>query len=140
MNTLEHHELRKKLTACEAVMKIQAGEIAGLQEKNAALMLIVNGLTRHAGPELDAKDAEITALKAASVSPVWPTRLTDEQVIQAIPGGLIDCLLDPWDCGVGDGDETRSIKADIVRVARAVEARYGIGPADATIAQAVQPS
>ena len=49
--------------------------------------------------------------------------LTDEDIETAMPGGIYDCLADPWDCGVGDGDEMRSIKKDVVRVSRAIEAK-----------------
>lgn len=47
--------------------------------------------------------------------------LTDEQIIAAMPGGIYDSFSDPWDCGVGDQDSSRSIRKDILRVARAVE-------------------
>jgi hypothetical protein len=40
-----------------------------------------------------------------------------------VPGGIYDCLNDPWDCGVGDGDTLRSIKKDVLRIARAIEAK-----------------
>jgi broad specificity phosphatase PhoE len=49
--------------------------------------------------------------------------LTDEEIIKAVPGGIYDCLNDPWDCGVGDGDTLRSIKKDVLRIARAIEAK-----------------
>jgi hypothetical protein len=49
--------------------------------------------------------------------------LTDEEIIKAMPGGIYDCLNDPWDCGVGDGDTLRSIKKDVLRIARAIEAK-----------------
>ena len=49
--------------------------------------------------------------------------LTDEEIETAMPSGIYDCLADPWDCGVGDGDEMRSIKNDVVRIARAIEAK-----------------
>jgi hypothetical protein len=49
--------------------------------------------------------------------------LTDEEVVKAMPGGIYDCLNDPWDCGVGDGDTLRSIKNDVLRIARAIEAK-----------------
>jgi hypothetical protein len=52
--------------------------------------------------------------------------LTDEEIIKAMPGGIYDCLNDPWDCGVGDGDTLRSIKKDVLRIARAIEAAHGI--------------
>jgi len=54
--------------------------------------------------------------------------LTDAEILDAIPGGMIDCLGDPWDCGVGDGDETRSLKQDVIRIARAIEAAHGVKP------------
>lgn len=53
--------------------------------------------------------------------------LTDQQIFKVVPGGIIDSLLDPWDCDIGDGDESRSIKSDIVRIARAIEKAHGIG-------------
>ena len=49
--------------------------------------------------------------------------LTDEEIVKAMPGGIYDCLNDPWDCGVGDGDTLRSIKKDVLRIARAIEAK-----------------
>ena len=49
--------------------------------------------------------------------------LTDEEIIKAMPGGIYDCLNDPWDCGVGDGDTLRSIKKDVLRIARAIETK-----------------
>jgi hypothetical protein len=49
--------------------------------------------------------------------------LTDEEISDAMPGGIYDCLNDPWDCGVGDGDTLRSIKKDVVRIARTIEAK-----------------
>lgn len=49
--------------------------------------------------------------------------LTDEEISDAMPGGIYDCLNDPWDCGVGDGNTLRSIKKDVVRIARAIEAK-----------------
>ena len=49
--------------------------------------------------------------------------LTDEEIIKAVPGGIYDCLNDPWDCGVGDGDTLRSIKKDVLRIARAIEVK-----------------
>jgi hypothetical protein len=49
--------------------------------------------------------------------------LMDEEIIKAMPGGIYDCLNDPWDCGVGDGDTLRSIKKDVLRIARAIEAK-----------------
>jgi hypothetical protein len=55
-----------------------------------------------------------------------PVPLTDEEIIKAMPGGIYDCLNDPWDCGVGDGDTLRSIKKDVLRIARAIEAAHGI--------------
>ena len=54
-------------------------------------------------------------------------KLTDDQILELMPGGLIDCFNDPWDSGVGDNDETRSIKDDIIRVARVIENYYGVG-------------
>lgn len=48
--------------------------------------------------------------------------LSDEQIFDALPGGVLDCLSDPWDEGAGDGDDYRSIQTDVLRVARAVEA------------------
>ena len=48
--------------------------------------------------------------------------LTDDEIMAALPGGVLDCLADPWDEGVGDGDTDRSIKTDVLRVARAIEA------------------
>ena len=49
--------------------------------------------------------------------------LTDKEIEVALPSGIYDCLADPWDCGVGDGDEMRSIKKDVLRIARAIEAK-----------------
>lgn len=49
--------------------------------------------------------------------------LTDKDIEAAMPGGIYDCLADPWDCGVGDGDYMRSIKNDVVRIARAIETK-----------------
>lgn len=49
--------------------------------------------------------------------------LTEEDIEAAMPGGIYDCLADPWDCGVGDGDYMRSIKNDVVRIVRAIEAK-----------------
>lgn len=54
--------------------------------------------------------------------------LTDEQVFDALPGGLMDCLNDPWDEGHGDGDTMRSLRKDVMRVVRTVEALQGINP------------
>lgn len=50
--------------------------------------------------------------------------LTDDDIESAMPGGIYDCLGDPWDCGVGDGDYMRSIKKDVLFVARAAIAAY----------------
>ena len=52
--------------------------------------------------------------------------LTDEEIDAAMPSGIYDCLADPWDCNVGDGDVMRSIKKDVLRIARAIEAAHGI--------------
>ena len=83
----------------------------------------------------------ITAIKQARSAPVqecfWEREgykecpaaqrqwvgLTDEEIIKAMPGGIYDCLNDPWDCGVGDGDTLRSIKKDVLRIARGIEAK-----------------
>lgn len=56
--------------------------------------------------------------------------MTDAEIDALHPSGIIDCLLDPWDMGVGDGDETRSIAVDIRCIARAVERHHGIGGSD----------
>ena len=45
--------------------------------------------------------------------------LSEAEIFRAMPGGIYDCLQDPWDCGVGDGDVLRSIRQDVLRVARA---------------------
>lgn len=49
--------------------------------------------------------------------------LTDDEIEAALPSGIYDCLLDPYDCDVGDGDDTRSMKKDLLRCARAIEAK-----------------
>ena len=54
------------------------------------------------------------------------TRLTPEQIEQILPGGIYDCLNDPWDEGRGDGDTMHSIKTDVERIVRAVELAHGI--------------
>jgi hypothetical protein len=57
--------------------------------------------------------------------------LTDEEIDAAMPSGIYDCLADPWDCNVGDGDVMRSIKKDVLRIARAIEAAHGITKGEA---------
>lgn len=60
---------------------------------------------------------------ALYIEPPASKPLTDEEIETAMPSGIYDCLADPWDCGVGDGNEMRSIKKDVLRIARAVEAK-----------------
>jgi hypothetical protein len=72
--------------------------------------------------QLKLKDGD----KLYTASPAAPVPLTDEEIIKAVPGGIYDCLNDPWDCGVGDGDTLRSIKKDVLRIARAIERAHGI--------------
>jgi len=64
----------------------------------------------------------IAAIKEQPAQRQW-VGLMDEEIIKAMPGGIYDCLNDPWDCGVGDGDTLRSIKKDVLRIARAIEAK-----------------
>lgn len=52
--------------------------------------------------------------------------LTEEQIDAALPSGIYDCLADPWDQGIGDGDEMHSIRADVLRIVRATEAAHDI--------------
>lgn len=54
------------------------------------------------------------------------TPLTDAQIMDALPFGILDCLNDPWDEGKGDRDTMHSIKTDVLRVARAIEAAHNI--------------
>ena len=65
---------------------------------------------------------EVPLYTSPPASKPW-VGLTDEEIETAMPSGIYDCLADPWDCGVGDGDEMRSIKNDVVRIARAIEAK-----------------
>ena len=53
--------------------------------------------------------------------------LTDQEIMEVLPSGILDCLADPWDCGEGDGIEVRSIERDAIRIARAIESAHGIG-------------
>lgn len=61
------------------------------------------------------------------------TKLTTDQIAKILPGGIYDCLGDPWDEGVGDGDISRSIKTDVERIVRAVELAHGICDSDVKI-------
>lgn len=88
---------------------------AALASKSEALAEDSSGTEQPAQPRGEA------TLSQRSVKP-W-RGLTDEEIETSMPGGIYDCLADPWDCGVGDGDEMRSIKKDVVRIARAVEAK-----------------
>lgn len=54
---------------------------------------------------------------------------TDEEIADlALRSGIVDCLLDPWDQGVGDGDESRSVKADCARLVRLAIQRFRLVP------------
>lgn len=46
--------------------------------------------------------------------------LSEEDILKAIPSGMIDCLLDPYDAK-NNGNEYSSFEQDIVRIARAIE-------------------
>lgn len=54
------------------------------------------------------------------------TQLTIQQIEEILPGGIYDCLNDPWDEGRGDNDTMHSIKSDVIRIVRAVELGHGI--------------
>ena len=58
------------------------------------------------------------AMVTAPAKPAQP--LTDEQILRLVPG-LEDCLGDPYD-SAKTGDEYSSIPADMIRLARAIEA------------------
>jgi hypothetical protein len=48
--------------------------------------------------------------------------LTDDEIDSVSwSANVIDSLNDPWDCNVGDGDETRSILKDLRKFAKAYE-------------------
>ena len=53
-----------------------------------------------------------------------PIPLTDEEIVWLVPG-LLDCLCDPYDYNKS-GDSHASIRKDMVRLARAIEAAHGI--------------
>jgi len=53
--------------------------------------------------------------------------LTDQEIDDVIPEGVLDCLADPYDKD-GSGDNYSSIPHDIRRIFRAAEKHYGIGP------------
>lgn len=72
-----------------------------------------------------AKDST-TADRAARTQPV-AAPLTDEQIMAALPGGILDSLADPWNEGDKNADNDSSIRTDVLRVARAVEKAHGIG-------------
>ena len=76
-----------------------------------------NSIPLYASPPIEA-----TPLASQRSVKPW-VGLTDEEIEAAMPGGIYDCLADPWDCGVGDGDYMRSIKNDVVRIVRAIEAK-----------------
>lgn len=69
---------------------------------------------------------EIRPVYSCDATQSGQTPLTLEQIEQILPGGIYDCLGDPWDEGVGDGDTSRSIRTDVERIVRAVELAYGI--------------
>lgn len=54
------------------------------------------------------------------------TKLTHQQIGEILPGGIYDCLGDPWDEGRGDNDTMHNIKTDVERIVRAVELAHGI--------------
>ena len=62
--------------------------------------------------------------KLYTAPPTRKPRLTDEQIIWMVPG-LIDSLNDPYE--QVEGDPVSSIKIDIVKLVRAVEAYYRTG-------------
>lgn len=64
--------------------------------------------------------------RAARTQPV-AAPLTDEQIMAALPGGILDSLADPWNEGDKNADNDSSIRTDVLRVARAVEKAHGIG-------------
>jgi len=63
------------------------------------------------------------AQRQAQDKPAEWVGLTDEDISDALPSGIYDCLNDPWDCGLGDGDTIHSIKKDVLRISRAIEAK-----------------
>lgn len=52
------------------------------------------------------------------------TALTEDEIRDLVPS-LEVCLRDPWD-KLGNGDDFSSVLPDMIRLVRAVEARYGI--------------
>ncbi len=78
------------------------------------------GYTTH-GFDPDGLHAFVTELLT-----IHKTPLTEQQIEDILPSGIYDCLQDPWDCGVGDGYEMRSIEKDVIRIVRATEAAHNI--------------
>jgi len=94
---------------------------------NRSIRDSVDSLLRQAGYAEDSSVRHQLACMDFDV-PTAPAQqpLTEEQIFDTIPGGIIDCLLDPYDEGVGDRDESRSVRSDIVRIVRSIEAKHGI--------------
>lgn len=67
-----------------------------------------------------------------------PIRIpSDEQIIDhMLSKGIIDCLADPWDLGVGDRDTSRSIKKDVIRTVREAITRWGASPQSTEVSPA----
>lgn len=71
------------------------------------------------GAWLYPRDCIVVLRAGAATLAAEPPRsaLSDEELLEAMPSGIIDSLRDPWDCNTGDADE--SLRRDILRIARA---------------------
>ena len=107
-------QLQLQLAACLAVAEADTEESA----KQARLVP-----PDHWSPACDAIAHRVDELIRLSKS---KTPIEEHQIPDVVPGGIYDCLADPWDQGYGDQDHYRSIRADVIRIVRAVEKHHGI--------------
>jgi hypothetical protein len=84
-------------------------------------MQMVNAIA-DTDPERESIWEAVLAATSPAAQRQW-VGLTDKDISDALPSGIYDCLNDPWDCGFGDGDTIHSIKKDVLRISRAIEAK-----------------
>ena len=92
-------------------------------DKDIALRLALEALESFVKDDLTPEHymKTIAAVKQALAEQPAPVQLTDEEIVWLVPG-LLDCLCDPYDYNKS-GNSTASIRKDMVRLARAIEAK-----------------